>query len=236
MCKLQQERKDKMAVAQIRVKDNTIVLPTPNDINKQKVEVLGWTVSIQKNGTVICYKAQKAYDGWHAKRMIITPKGQVKITMKVGDKDTKTIKKFFLVSKEDAEEYKLDVAIVVTDSWVDDPTVCYVRKGLFQDFLDKNGITGIHMCNPNSITFTLNSLTRKDGQYSIENIQTDGKILKLGGSTKSTDFYSLSTATLMVRDATWVIKIEEQNRKHMVPAITKVLFTAAKNVTQLDLH
>ena len=226
-----------MAVEQIRIKGKKFMLPkhdVTTERSSQKVQVLGWTVSIQKNGTVICYKAQKAYDGWHTKRMIITPKGQVKITMKVGEKETKTVKKSFLVAKN-VKDYELDVTVVLADGWVDDSKACYARDGKLQDFLDQNGLDAVHRCNPNNTSFTLKNLIRQDNQYSFEDIQTDGKIVLMATNDKTTDFYSQIVTTVMVKDATWVIKGEEQNRKHGVPTVTKVLFTSVTNVTKLNL-
>lgn len=226
-----------MAVAQIRVKGKKIILPNPNGegvTETRKIHVLGWTVSIQQNGTVICYKAQKAYDGWHAKRMIITPKGQVKITMKVGQQDTKILKKFFLMPKG-VKMGEMNISIVLTDEVVDNYGVCYVRSGKLQDFLNQNKITSIHMCNPNKTQFTLKNLTRVDGQFSVEGIKTDGTTNTIAENDKSTDFYTQSTRTVIVQGATWVVKTETQNMKYNVPPVTSVLFTAVKDVTQLDL-
>lgn len=227
-----------MAVALIRVKGKNIILPDhkgQEKVETQKVQVLGWTVSVQQNGTVICYKAQKAYDGWHAKRLIITPRGQVKITMKVGNQETKRISRTFLASK-DVEKYELDVAIGLADVWVDNNNVCYVRSGELQDFLDKNEITGIHMCNPNKKYFTLKNLTMADGRYSYEGIRTDGQVVLLASSQKTTDFYTQNTVTVKVKGATWVVKDKEQNMEYGVPPVTRVLFTSVKYVTQLDLR
>lgn len=236
-CANKQGRKDKMAVAQIRVKGKNLFLPELNgtgELKAQKTQVLGWTVSIQQNGTVICYKAQKAYDGWHTKRMVITPKGKVKITMKIGLEETQTVKKYFLASK-DAGEYELDASIVLADGWVDDVKACYVREGKLQDFLDQNKITSIHVCNPNKTRFTLKKLIRADGQFRIEDIKTDGEIITIAENDKSSDFYTQSNRTVIVQGATWVLKTETQNMKYNVPQVTSVLFTAVKDVTQLDL-
>ena len=221
-----------MAVAKIRVKGKYIFLDTSykeGEAKIQKIQIFGWTVSVQENGTVICYKAQKAYDGWHIKRMTITPKGRVKITSIQGEKQS--TRKFFLKMTQEEEKQEMDIVIGLSDGWVDS-SKCYVRVAEFQKFLDKYCIDAVRKSSPNTY-FTLKTIRKVNGEYLHEMIDTDGSLIIISDLERKNDFFSEIITRVRVIDATWVIKTEAQNIKYGVPPITKVLFTSEKDVLQL---
>lgn len=224
-------------ISQIRVKGQKIIIPNTQKAGEltktTQIQVLGWKISVQKNGIVICYNAQKGYDGWHVKRFIINPNGLAKITMKIGDAKAKIIKKFFFMPKG-VEKKELDVVIGLSDGWVDAAKV-YVRNAEFQEFLDEHNIFGVHVCNPNVTYFKIRNITINDDIYLYESIETDGKVKLIRSSEKINDFYCENIIKVMVKGATWVTKTQEQNLKYGVPRVSKVLFTAVNDVTTLKL-
>lgn len=223
-----------MAVAQIRVSGSSFIVPDEQNpgqiIEKTLHKVLGWTCSIQKSGTVICRAAQKGFDGWHVKRLIIKPNGQVRISLKVGTEKENILKKYYLTRKGENIKH-LDVIIGLSDGWIDSRKV-YVRNEEFQEILDKKGITAIRACNPNKI-YTMKSITYQDGRYLYQGIKTDGILQVLGVTEKSNDLFEETIATIQVINATWTIKTEEHNTKYNVDRETAVLFTK-KNVNQIS--
>lgn len=226
-----------MAIAQIRVIGDKFIIPSYQKagefIETAMHEVLGWKCSIQKNGTVICHTSQKGFDGWHIKRLVISPKGQVRVITKEGDKKEKIVKRYFLTPK--GEKLKtLDVTIGLSDGWIDGRKV-YVRKGDFNKFLDEHGITAIHAGNPNKVFTIKNVFYHNSDMYRFGQIQTDGKLEVLSTRTKANDFCEEVITSILVKGANWVIKEEVQFGKYNVPGVTNVLFTNAKDATKLDL-
>lgn len=226
-----------MAIAQIRVFGDKFIIPSCQKAGKfietTMHEVLGWKCSIQKNGTVICHTSQKGFDGWHIKRLVISPKGQVRVISKEGDKKERIVKRYFLAPK--GEDIKcLDVKIGLSDGWVDGRKI-YVRRGEFDKFLDKHGITAIHAGNPNKVFTIKNVFYHNSDMYRFGQIQTDGKIEVLSTRTKNNDFCEEVITSVVVKESRWVIKEEVQFGKYNVPGVTNVLFTNAKDATKLNL-
>lgn len=226
-----------MAIAQIRVIGDKFIIPSYQKagefIETAMHEVLGWKCSIQKNGTVICHASQKGCDGWHIKRLVISPKGQVRVITKEGDKKEKIVKRYFLTPKGEKLK-KLDVTIRLSDGWVDGRKI-YVRKGDFKKFLDEHGITAIHAGNPNKVFTIKNVFYYNSDMYRFGQIQTDGKTEVLSTRTKANDFCEEVITSIFVKEASWVIKEEVQFGKYNVPGVTNVLFTNAKDATKLNL-
>ena len=226
-----------MAIAQIRVIGDKFIIPSCQKagefIETAMHEVLGWKCSIQKNGTVICYTSQKGFDGWHIKRLVISPKGQVRVVSKEGDEKEKIVKRYFLTPK--GEKLKtLDVTIGLSDGWIDGRKV-YVRKGDFNQFLDEHGITAIHAGNPNKVFTLKNVFYHNSDMYRFGQIRTDGRIEVLSTRTKANDFCEEVITSILVKEASWVIKEEVQFGKYNVPGVSNVLFTNAKDATKLKL-
>lgn len=226
-----------MAIAQIRVFGDKFIIPSCQKagefIETTMHEVLGWKCSIQKNGTVICHTSQKGFDGWHIKRLVISPKGQVRVISKEGDKKEKIVKRYFLTPK--GEDIKcLDVRIGLSDGWVDGRKI-YVRKGEFDKFLDEHGITAIHAGNPNTNFTMKNVFYHNSDRFRFGQIRTDGHIEVLSNITKKNDFFEEVITSVSVTGASWVIKEEVQFGKYNLPGITNVLFTDVKDATELNL-
>lgn len=224
-----------MAVAQIRVSGSSFIVPDKQNpgqmLEETLYKVLGWTCSVQKNGTVICRAAQKGFDGWHVKRLIIKPDGQVRIGLKIGTEKEQILKKYYLTPKGEPIG-RLEVIVGLSDGWIDGRKV-YIRRKKFQEVLDKKGITAIRACNPNKF-YSLKNITYKDDRYMYQGLKTDGFIRAINMTEKNNGFYEETISTVQVTGATWVNKSQEQNIKRDVPETTKVLFTQM-DITTLEI-
>ena len=226
-----------MATAQVRVIGNYFIIPNNEKGGFQKVqkcEMLGWKCSIQPNGTIICYNAQEAYDGWHIKRLIITKKGQVKIIEKLGENDkSRTVQKFYLTRKGEKLGI-MNLLIGLSDGWVDGRKI-YVRKGDLNNFMHSHGITAIHQANPNTLYSIQNKTCKTGDGYQYERLLTDGHCEVTSTMDISNELMENSITKVKVTDATFVIKERMQNLEYNSETRTCVIFTRSKDITNMKL-
>lgn len=225
-----------MAIAQVKVLGNYFILPKGNGgfQKAKKCEMLGWKCSIQQNETIICYNAQKAYDGWHIKRLIINKKGQVKIIEKLGENDkSRTVQKFYLTRKGEKLGI-MNLLIGLSDGWVDGRKI-YVRKGDLNNFMHSHGITSIHQANPNAL-YSIQNKTCKNGDgYQYERLLTDGYCEVTSTMDMSNELIENSITKVKVTGATFVIKEQMQNLKYNAEKRNCVIFTRSKDITNMKL-
>jgi len=225
-----------MAIAQVKVLGNYFILPKGNGgfQKSKKCEMLGWKCSIQPNETIICYNAQKAYDGWHIKRLIINKKGQVKIIEKLGENDkSRTVQKFYLTRKGEKLGI-MNLLIGLSDGWVDGRKI-YVRKADLNNFMHSHGITSIHQANPNAL-YSIQNKTCKNGDgYQYERLLTDGYCEVTSTMDMSNELIENSITKVKVTGATFVIKEQMQNLKYNAEERSCVIFTRSKDITNMKL-